>query len=47
MKFLTSGETETKRHQAVEFLRRIGNDDLADEFDGMSTEEYASPKERS
>ena len=38
------GEAETKRQQAVTFLRRIGNDDLADEFDAMSPEEYAEHK---
>src|SRR5882757_9808798 len=44
MKFLTPGEAETKRQQAVTFLHRIGNDDLADEFDAMSPEEYAEHK---
>lgn len=44
MKFLTPGEAETKRHKAVDFLHRIGKDDLADEFEGMSAEEYAQHK---
>ena len=41
MKRMTLGEAETKRRQAVEFLRRIGNDDAADEFDDMNAAEYA------
>ena len=44
MKFMTPGEAETKRQKAVEFLRRIGNDDLADEFYGMSPQDYAEHK---
>jgi hypothetical protein len=44
MKYLTLGEAETKRQKAVEFLHRIGNDDLADEFDSMTPEEYAEHK---
>jgi hypothetical protein len=36
MKFMTPGEAETKRQKAVEFLHRIGNDDLAEEFEDMS-----------
>ena len=41
---MTPGEAETKRQKAVEFLRRIGNDDLADEFGEMSPEQYAEHK---
>ena len=44
MKYLTRSEAETKRQKAVDFLQRIGNDDLADEFDDMSPEEYAERK---
>lgn len=44
MKFLTRSEAEAKRQKAVEFLYRIGNDDLADEFDDMSPEQYAERK---
>ena len=44
MKVMTPGEAETKRQQAVEFLRRIGNDDLAGEFEAMSPAEYAEHK---
>lgn len=44
MKFLTRSEAETKRQKAVDFLHRIGNDDLADEFEDMSPEEYAERK---
>ena len=44
MKFMTAGEAETKRQKAVEFLRRIGNDDLAGEFASMSPAEYAEHK---
>jgi len=41
---LTPSEAETKRLKAVDFLRRIGNDDLADEFEGMNAAEYAERK---
>ena len=41
MKFLTRGEAETKRQKAVEFLHRIGNDELAEEFEAMDADEYA------
>ena len=41
---MTPGEAETKRQKAVEFLHRIGNDDLADEFEAMSPAEYAEHK---
>jgi hypothetical protein len=44
MKVMTRGEAETKRQKAVEFLRRIGNDDLADEFESMDAEDYAAHK---
>ena len=44
MKFMTTGEAETKRQKAVAFLRRIGNDQLAGEFEGMSPSEYAEHK---
>jgi hypothetical protein len=44
MKFMTPGEAETKRQKAVEFLHRIGNDDLAEEFDAMSPADYAEHK---
>lgn len=41
---MTLGEAEAKRQKAVDFLRRIGNDDLADKFDAMTPEEYAEHK---
>ena len=44
MKFLTPSEAETKRLKAVEFLRRIGQDDDADRFEAMTPEEYAEHK---
>jgi hypothetical protein len=44
MKFMTPGEAETKRLKAVEFLHRIGNDDLAEEFEAMSPADYAEHK---
>jgi hypothetical protein len=44
MKFMTPGEAETKRQKAVEFLHRIGNDDLAEEFEDMSSADYAEHK---
>lgn len=44
MRSLTLDEAETKRQKAVEFLRRIGNDDAADEFDSMSAQDYAAHK---
>jgi hypothetical protein len=43
-KFITIGDAETKRHKAVDFLRRIGQDDNADKFDDMTPEEYAEHK---
>lgn len=44
MKLMTRSEAEAKRQKAVEFLRRIGNDELADEFDNMDDEGYAEHK---
>ena len=44
MKVMTRSEAEAKRQKAVEFLRRIGNDELADEFDNMDAERYAEHK---
>jgi hypothetical protein len=41
---MTPGEAESKRLKAVEFLRRIGNDDLAEEFAGMDARAYAEHK---
>src|SRR5215471_18934601 len=41
---MTEGEAETKRRKAVEFLRRIGNDEAADEFEDMAAAEYAEHK---
>lgn len=38
---MTSSEAETKRQKAVDFLRRIGNDDDADRFESMDAAEYA------
>jgi hypothetical protein len=44
MKLLTPDEAEAKRQKAVAFLRRIGNDELADQFENMSATEYAEHK---
>ena len=33
MKLMTPSEAEAKRRKAVEFLHRIGNGDLAEEFE--------------
>jgi hypothetical protein len=41
VKTFTRTEAETKRQQAVEFLRRIGQDDEADRFEAMDADEYA------
>src|SRR4051794_21875164 len=41
MKYLTRSEAETKRRQAIGFLRRIGNDNAADDFQAMDAAEYA------
>jgi len=43
-KLLTLSEAETKRRQAVEYLRRIGKDDDAARFDEMDAAEYAAHK---
>jgi hypothetical protein len=42
MKVMTRSAAERKRRKAVDFLRRIGNGDLADEFDSMDAEGYAA-----
>src|SRR5450755_1315248 len=44
MRFMTPSEAETKRQQAVAFLHRIGNDDLAEEFEAMDARDYAEHK---
>jgi hypothetical protein len=44
MKFFTPEEAEVKRQQAVGFLHRIGNDDLAEEFEAMDARDYAEHK---
>jgi hypothetical protein len=44
MSLLTLSEAETKHPKAVEFLRRIGNDDPADQFDAMDARECAEHK---
>jgi len=44
MKYMTTGEAETKRQKAITFLHNIGNDDAAEEFEGMSPAEYAEHK---
>ena len=41
---MTPDEAETKRQKAVEFLRRIGQDDDADRFEAMDAGEYAEHK---
>lgn len=41
---MTEGEAETKRQKAVEFLHRIGNDELAEKFEAMDAREYAMHK---
>jgi hypothetical protein len=41
---MTPSEAETKRQQAVVFLRRIGRDDDANAFDAMDVREYAEHK---
>jgi hypothetical protein len=38
---MTLDEAEAKRQQAVEFLRRIGREDEAEEFEAMDATEYA------
>jgi hypothetical protein len=44
MKFMTLGEAETKRQKAVSFLRRIGQDEDAERFEGMDARQYAEHK---
>ena len=41
MKYLSRSEAETKRQQAIAFLRRIGKDDAAADFEAMDAAEYA------
>jgi hypothetical protein len=41
MKYVTLGEAETKRRQAVEFLRRIGKHEDAESFEAMDARQYA------
>ncbi len=41
---MTLDEAEAKRQKAVEFLRRIGRDDEADEFEAMDAADYAEHK---
>lgn len=43
-KTLTTSKAESKRQKAVEFLRRIGQEDRADDFEAMSPEDYADHK---
>ena len=45
MKYLSRGEAETKRQNAVELLRRFGNDEAASEFEGTTPEKYAQRKD--
>jgi len=40
-KQVTREQAERKKQQAAAFMERIGEPDRADEFDGMSVEEYA------
>ena len=40
-KHVTREQAERKRQQAVTLMERIGDSDRADEFDGMSVDEYA------
>jgi len=45
MKDVTYDQAEAKRRKAEQFLRDVvGDDDRADEFGGMSTEDYAERK---
>jgi hypothetical protein len=44
MKMMTFREAETKWQRAVEFLRRIGNHDAADQFAAMDARQYAEDK---
>lgn len=41
---MTLSEADAKRQQAVDFLRRIGQDDDADRFEAMDATEYAEHK---
>ena len=41
---MTPSDAEAKRQKAVEFLRRIGQDDDADRFEAMDAGEYAEHK---
>jgi hypothetical protein len=41
-KVMTRSEAESKRRKAVDFLRRIGNEEDAERFEAMSPEEYAA-----
>ena len=43
-KKVTLEQAERKRKQAVGFLERMGDDDAADEFADMSTQDYAEHK---
>jgi hypothetical protein len=38
---VTREQAERKKHQAAEFMERIGEPDRAEEFDSMSVDEYA------
>jgi hypothetical protein len=40
-KQVTREQAERKQRQAVTFMERIGDSDRAEEFDGVSVEEYA------
>ena len=41
VKSMTRSEAEAKGQKAVEFLRRIGREDDADQFEAMDAAEYA------
>jgi hypothetical protein len=41
---MTRSEAEAKRQKAVEFLRRIGREDEAEQFEAMDAAEYAEHK---
>jgi len=44
-KSLTAEQVQAKKDKAVQFLRDVkGDDDLADEFEGMDLGEYADHK---
>ena len=40
-KEITREQAERKKHQAADFMERIGEPDRADEFDEMGVDEYA------